>query len=260
LEFERFGRKQPQGTIIEMENRYRAPALDKGLDIIELLATEPGGLTRAEIIKAMGRSQSEIYRMLERLVARDYVTRMEGDRHFLSMKMFVLATHYPPVNRLLSSAKPLMAAFSKAVYQSCHLGYYDRGAITVIAQQDSPGEWGLNLRLGAHIDLLTTGSGMTHLAFQSEETLKAIVDESGLALDDAILRKLRAVKQQGYWMAPSRQARGMVDISAPVMGPNEQALAVVTCPFIERLEGPSTINIDIALTNLRELANQLSLS
>ena len=243
-----------------MEHRYRAPALDKGLDILELLATEPGGLTRAEIVKAMGRSQSEIYRMLERLVARDYVSRMEGDRHFLSMKMFVLASYYPPVNRLLSSAKPLMAAFSKAVFQSCHLGIFDRGTITVIAQQDSPSEWGLNLRLGARIELLTSGSGMAYLAFQSEESIKAIADEPSLAFDDAIMRKLRAVKNQGYWMAPSRQARGMVDISAPVMGPNEQALAVVTCPFIERLEGPTTINIDVALTNLRELANQLSLN
>ncbi len=61
-------------------DRYRAPALDKGLDILELLATEPGGLTRAEIVRAMGRGPSEIYRMLERLVARGYVSRSaEGD-------------------------------------------------------------------------------------------------------------------------------------------------------------------------------------
>ncbi len=242
-----------------MENRYRAPALDKGLDILELLATEPSGLTRAEIVKAMGRSQSEIYRMLERLVARDYVSRMDGDRHFLSMKMFVLATHYPPVNRLISTAMPFMAAFAKAAFQSCHLGIYDRGAITVIAQQDSPGEWGLNLRLGAHIELFTTGSGMTYLAFQSDEFVKTTADEAGVTLDDEMFRELRAAKRQGYWMAPSRQARGMVDISAPIIGPNEQSIAVISCPFIERLAGPTTINIDVALTKLRELANQLHL-
>ena len=63
------------------EDRYRAPALDKGLDILELLSEQPQVLTRAEIVKAMGRSPSEIYRMLERLVARHYVARSpEGDR------------------------------------------------------------------------------------------------------------------------------------------------------------------------------------
>ena len=37
-------------------DRYRAPALDKGLDILELLSEYPDGLTRAEIVKALGRS------------------------------------------------------------------------------------------------------------------------------------------------------------------------------------------------------------
>ena len=31
------------------DDRYRAPALDKGLDILELLADIDGGLTQAEI-------------------------------------------------------------------------------------------------------------------------------------------------------------------------------------------------------------------
>ena len=52
-------------------DRYRAPALDKGLDILEVLALQARGLTRAEIVKEMGLGPSQIYRMLERLVARD---------------------------------------------------------------------------------------------------------------------------------------------------------------------------------------------
>ena len=109
-------------------DRYRAPALDKGLDILELLAEQHQGLTRGEIVKAMGRSPSEIYRMLERLVARRYVTRSpEGDRYALSLKLFVLAHRHPPVNRLVARALPAMDAFTKAAEQSCHLGVYDRG-------------------------------------------------------------------------------------------------------------------------------------
>ena len=57
------------------DDRYRAPALDKGLDILELLAGIDGGLTQAEIAKRLGRSPNEFYRMLDRLVRRGYVTR-----------------------------------------------------------------------------------------------------------------------------------------------------------------------------------------
>ena len=63
------------GLDAESAERYRAPALDKGLDIIELLAGTDGGLTQAEIAKALSRSPAEIYRMLDRLVRRDYVRR-----------------------------------------------------------------------------------------------------------------------------------------------------------------------------------------
>lgn len=46
--------------------RYRAPALDKRLDILELLAGVDGGLSQAEIAKRLGRSANEFYRMLDR--------------------------------------------------------------------------------------------------------------------------------------------------------------------------------------------------
>ncbi len=60
---------------METDDRYRAPALDKGLDILELLASVDGGLTQAEIAKHLDRSPNEFYRMLDRLVKRGYVTK-----------------------------------------------------------------------------------------------------------------------------------------------------------------------------------------
>ena len=67
-------------------DRYRAPALDKGLDILELLAGVDGGLTQAEIAKRLQRSPNEFYRMLDRLVRRGYVTRLDGDRYSLTLE------------------------------------------------------------------------------------------------------------------------------------------------------------------------------
>ena len=65
----------------DSEDRYRAPALDKGLDILELLAGTADGLSQAEIAKALDRTPNEIYRMLDRLVRRDFVRRTPEDRY-----------------------------------------------------------------------------------------------------------------------------------------------------------------------------------
>jgi DNA-binding IclR family transcriptional regulator len=248
-------------------DRYRAPALDKGLDILELLAQQPHGLTRAEIVKAMGRSPSEIYRMLERLVARNYVTRSpEGDRHALSLKLFVLATRHPPVQRLVAHALPAMDAFARAAEQSCHLGVYDRGNISVIAQVHGPNNWGMSIRLGVKVNLVDTGSGHALLAFQSDARRAEMLGEHEVLEGEVsvpepdLARLLARVRKLGYWQGESQQCWGVTDISLPVLGPDGDAIAVLTCPFIRRIDRHVGTVVDDARELLRKAAAGISLA
>ncbi len=82
-------------------DRYRAPALDKGLDILEVLSATDAGLTQAEIAKALDRSPNEICRMLDRLVRRGYIARTTTDRYELTLKLFALAHRHAPMRRLV---------------------------------------------------------------------------------------------------------------------------------------------------------------
>ncbi|WP_092949419.1 IclR family transcriptional regulator [Roseateles sp. YR242] len=248
------------------QDRYRAPALDKGLDILELLADQPTGLTRAEILKAMDRSPSEIYRMLERLVARHYVTRSaEGDRYSLSLKLFVLGHRHPPVERLVSQARPAMEAFAKAAEQSCHLGVFDRGNLTLIAQVNSPATWGLSSRLGSRVSLMDTASGHVMLAFQSEERRAEMLAEHEVlegelpVSDTELLAMLQSVRDRGYWEGDSPQAHGITDLSMPILGPDGHALAALTCPFIRRIDRHVVADLETVRGLMLAAARGLSL-
>lgn len=225
----------------DRDERYRAPALDKGLDILELLSQQPGGLTRGEIVKAMGRGPSEVYRMLERLVARDYVSRSrEGDRYALTMKLFALAHRHPPVRRLVDRALPLMDAFAREAVQSCHLVIPERDAAIVVAHSSPPGNWEFGIRIGAQIDLLATGSGRTLLAFQSEgeraEMLARWAGNDLVKTYDGMWAELAQVRSAGHRIGQSAQIKGIDDISVPILSPDGNALAVLTCPYIQRLD------------------------
>jgi DNA-binding IclR family transcriptional regulator len=236
------------------DGRYRAPALDKGLDILELLAQQPQGLTRAEIVKEMARSASEIYRMLERLVARQYVTRsVAGDRYALSLKLFALAHMHPPLNRLINQALPVMDGFARQAEQSCHLGVYDRGNVLITAQINSPSGWSFSLHRGARVGLMDTASGHVLLAF-SEATNAQRMRAEHTAVDGEVPiteKKLQAtlagIRTRGYLERDSQQSFGVVDISFPVLGPDHTA-----CPYIRRIDthqGPD-------LQQVRELLGQ----
>lgn len=246
-------------------DRYRAPALDKGLDILELLSEQSDGLTRAEIVKYMGRSPSEIYRMLERLVARDYVVRSTGgDRYALSMKLFVLANRHPPVRRIVAQALPLMDVFARDARQSCHLVVPDRGFAVVAAQASPPEVWEFRVRIGAQLGLLETGSGHTMLAFQDPLRRAEALALWGSADQEARLgrieEELAQVRAQGYRLGDSAQLRGVTDISVPVLAPEGDAIAVLTCPYLGRPSPDDSPGVEEVLARLRVLSAKLSLN
>lgn len=225
------------------DDRYRAPALDKGLDILELLATQPQGLTRAEIVKEMDRSANEIYRMLERLVARQYVMRnASGDRYALSLKLFALAHMHPPLSRLINQALPIMDDFARKAEQSCHMGVYDRGNVLISAQINSPRGWSFSLQRGARVGLLDTASGHVLLAFCDPGSFQRMraehtpVDGEVPIAEDALAQTLTAIRTNGYLERDSAQSFGVVDISYPILGPDNTALATLTCPYIRRID------------------------
>jgi DNA-binding IclR family transcriptional regulator len=248
----------------EDNDRYRAPALDKGLDILELLAGIDGGLTQAEIAKRMGKNANEFYRMLDRLVKRGYVTRLDGDRYSLTLKLFGLAQLHAPVRRLASYATPLMRELAEQSRQANQLVVFDRGAAVVIAQQEAPGYWGISIRVGSHISLYNTGSGHVLLAFHSpEERMMMMQEYDGSSettpeLRQEFLTRLDQIRERGYEMMPSSQTAGVVNLSAPILGPDGKAIAALTVPYITLINTPNAADISQTIELLLKTSNQLS--
>jgi DNA-binding IclR family transcriptional regulator len=257
-----------KGTSLDDEDndRYRAPALDKGLDILELLAGIDGGLTQAEIAKRMGRNANEFYRMLDRLVKRGYVTKVDGDRYSLTLKLFGLAQLHAPVRRLASYATPLMRELAEQSRQANQLVVFDRGSAVVIAQQEAPGYWGISIRVGSHISLYNTGSGHVLLAFRTPEERAMMIreyEEKGEDVSDLtpeFLGRLDQIRERGYEMMPSLQTAGVVNISAPIIGPDGKAIAALTIPYITIINMPSAPDISQTIQLLVKTAQQLSKS
>lgn len=225
---------------VEAGSRYRAPALDKGLDILELLAASDIGLSQSEIAKALDRTANEIYRMLDRLVRRNYVARVDGDRYELTLKLFALAHQRPHTRRLVSQAVPVMRRIAHAAEQSCHFVVLDRGSLVVVAQVDGPGYWAVSIRVGSRIGLVNTGSGRVLLAFAGETERRLMLQEHERIMDEVappdLDERLRLVREHGYEMMDSQQILGVMNLSVPILGPNDSAIAVLTSPYIKRLD------------------------
>lgn len=219
----------------ETISKYKAPALERGLDILELLSEQDEAISKKDMVAKLGRSVNELYRMLAILEARGYITtEPESGKYRLTLKMFELSNKFPPMQRLLNAAGTEMAKLSEKTQQSCHLSVLHDAEMVVIAVQDSPYKMGFCIRLSARIDVHGSGSGFAMLAFQPEDQRRAILEasETPEPVIESVLGQMDKVRQKGYFIGASPQISGVTNISYPIFNSNRQVEAVLTMPFL----------------------------
>jgi DNA-binding IclR family transcriptional regulator len=219
-------------------DKYRAPALEKGLDIIELLSRTDEPLTATQISERLQRSKAELYRMLHVLQMRGYIEcPLNEDEHVISRKMLMLATERQPLKDLLEFCSPLMRKFAEKNCQSVHISVQSADQIVVIANTETVGALGYSVRVGYRKPIPFTTSGKVLFAFQSPEVkeswlsmLKKIMVEDQL---NKFLSDTRKIIQRGYEQSRSSYVHGITDLSVPIMD-GKTAIAALTSPYIDQ--------------------------
>lgn len=242
--------------------RYRAPALEKGLDILELLAREHAPLSTPQIANLLGRKRTELFRMVQVLEYAGYVSRVPGtESYVLSNKLFALGMLRPPIKNLLDVALPVMRRLSAQIDQSCHLAVRSDEQIVVIAREEAPGEIGFSVRIGYRRSLVHAASGVVLFAFQSDATretwlkrLRGVEDATSLA---QLVKRADTARRRGYEQAASEYVQGISDLSAPILVA-DFAVAALTVPFVQ--SQPVRKSSADAVPLLREAADEISRS
>lgn len=140
---------------------YAVPALDKALDVVELLA-ERAPLTQREIASATGWTASQLFRVLTVLERRGYLLRDAAGAYDLSPMLVRLGLQREPIGALVRLAEPLMRRLAEDTGQSCNLGVLDDGAVLIVAQATSPAPFGFQVRVGARFPIESaTGRALT---------------------------------------------------------------------------------------------------
>ncbi len=245
---------------------YSAPALEKGLDILELLAEESGGLSLTEIAQKLERSVGQIFRMLIVLEQRGYlIIDPASENYILSFRMFELAHKHTPIKRLTAAAGPVMRELARKMHQSLHLAVYYRGRCLVMVQQASPGPTGFNVRLGAEIQLLQSCSGHVLLAFSDDSTCARMLSEVSPKDRKLVSKKglqsiIKSVRDSGYELMDSAITYGVKDIGVPVFNFDDQVIGALTCPFLDRIDGSNPVNLNEAKKLIGDGAVRISQS
>lgn len=219
------------------DRKYRAPALEKGLDILELLARSQGPLTTSQMAVSLGRSVSELFRMVLALEYRGYIAPGIESRegYLLTNKLFTLGIAQGTAKSLLDAALPEMKELSRDLGQSCHLVVASGNQIVVVARFESPMDVGFSVRVGYRRPAIEASSGAVLYGFASNEERKAwypVVTEGASQSEiERFLAKAESVKAKGYAQYPSDFVDGVTDFCLPIFSQRGVA-ATLTVPHI----------------------------
>lgn len=224
----------------EAEGRtiYSAPALEKGLDILELLAESSEPMTARQIGESLGRSKNEIFRMVHVLVGRGYLSRDPvSDRLSLTNRLFHLGMRTPQSRTLVELAIPAMERLSEAVGFASHLVVLHQGQTVVIANATARSEFSFTLQLGYSRPAMNAVSGLVILAFQSAERRRAMIAQGPVQPADAeaLESQMQAIVADGYCQSDSHHILGVTDICAPILDHMGRGIASIVIPCLRRI-------------------------
>lgn len=216
---------------------YAVPALEKSLDILELLADQKNGLSQGQISAAVGRSLHQIYRVLQVLERRGYIFRDDtSGLYFLSTRLFELAHRHEPMRNLVQAALPVMRRLTDAIQQSCNLSVLDAGRVLVVAQVESPAAFGFRVRIGAEFPLFINATARALMAFRPDEEVlhwwRTSTPGDEASGERKLQAKLAVIRERGFEEEPHGTQSGVIDFAVPVLGLSGVSIAALTVPYI----------------------------
>jgi len=242
---------------------YAAPALEKGIDIIELLAEEEGGLTISEISQQLGRRMSELFRIVVVMERRGWLQKdPESARYSVTYHLLRLAHRGTPAKSLTVAAAPVMGNLSTRINQSCHLVVRSgTQGLVILRQENQRRHANLSVRLGSTIDLVTSCSGLVLLAHldahEREPLLSSLKRPRGMSRA-ALDRILALVRKRGYEIHRSPITAGVTDIGYPIRRFDGKVVASLTVPYLHALDGSVPTTVNQAQRLLDEAARRIS--
>ncbi|MFG0332622.1 MAG: IclR family transcriptional regulator [Maioricimonas sp. JB049] len=219
---------------------YSVPAVDKALDVLELLGEAPRGMSLTGIADALGRTKQELFRVLVCLHERGYLVRDEGQFYHLSTKLFEIGSRHPSTQTLVARALPHMERLTGQLGESCHLTMVVQKRMLVVARIEADSDVVLTVRVGASFPLHTRTSGLVGLAYQSDHRRQEYwsqIDESDETIA-ACEARLATIRSQGYAVADSATVIGARDCATPILGSGASLLGVLSVSYVQRVGDP----------------------
>lgn len=187
--------------------RYRAPAVQKALEFLEIIAHSREEVTLSDLARRGGCSKGSVHGIARVLLERGVLVQLQGQRGFhLGPAIFDLAFSHWNVFQLRDLAEPYLAALRDRTGETVFLGLQSASRVVIVASAESPNTLKISSPAGTSIPLMAGAVGKALLASRSEEEVVQLIHKQGLRKftsrsiteTSGYLAELEKVRNAGY--------------------------------------------------------------
>lgn len=145
------------------DRRAFSQTLDRGLQVLELIAAHPQGITVKDITEQLGAHRTNITRLLHTLNLRGYVTRDDLGGYRVGPRLTEMAREVEPMIRRV--AHPVLQRLADRLGATTHLTMADgNDALSVLVIEPCTAEYHISYQAGTKRPLSQGASGFAILA------------------------------------------------------------------------------------------------
>lgn len=179
---------------------------ERVLDILELLSTNPNGMTLTELSRALDAPKSSIMPLVHTMASRKFIyMHSDTSKYSIGIAAYSVGTSYTNSMNALQFIQAEMKFIVSQCGETCQLGIQNRSNLLYIAKEDSAQPLRLVSYVGKQLPLYCTAIGRAILAEKSEEELLSLYPHELIAFTEhtitdweELLLELKKTRERGY--------------------------------------------------------------
>ncbi|EME58354.1 IclR family transcriptional regulator [Amycolatopsis decaplanina] len=211
-------------------------SLQRAFELLEHLADTGGEASLSELATLSGLPMPTIHRLIRTLVDLGYVRQNTNRRYALGARLIRLGENASM--QFGSWARPLLAELVDEVGETANLAVLERDEVVYVAQVPSKHSMRMFTEVGRRLLPHGTGVGKAMLAHLPSDDVTALLARTGMPSytehtftdQDALLRELAKIAQQGYALDEAEQELGVRCVAVAVPGAPVPAAVSVSGP------------------------------
>lgn len=205
--------------------------LDRIVAVLE--AVEGGATTLPDLVRSTGFTRTTAHRLALALEDHGFLTRLGGQGYRLGPRLLRLAATAMRELPIRDLAHPTLVRLARTTGESAQLYVRSGDDRVCIDAVDSTQELRTIVRIGASLPLTAGSAGKVLLAWASEQDRDRLLARYRPLTDEApdleaLRRDLTTTRRRGWASSAGEREPGVASVSAPVLGPRDVPVAVIS--------------------------------